>query len=321
MFDEIKPSLADFGVDFDVYFNERDLHETGAVDDAVAAAARRRPCLRRRRRGLAAHHRLRRRQGPGDRQVATATPDLLLLPTSPTTSTSASAASTRSSSCSAPTTTATSPGCKAMVAGLGEDPDADAGDPDRPDGEPVAAARRMSKRAGNVVTLDDLIDGRRRRRGAGTPWCAGRLDSTLDLDLDLWASADQRQPGVLRAVRARPARLAAAQRRRPRHRPRHRLRPGAARPRAGGRPARRARRVPAGRRRRPRSCANRTGSPGTSRSSPARTTASTTPAGCCRGATRWRPPLTVARLWLCEATRTVLANGLGLLGVSAPERM
>jgi arginyl-tRNA synthetase len=31
--------------------------------------------------------------------------------------------------------------------------------------------------------------------------------------------------------------------------------------------------------------------------------------------------LTRARLWLCEATRTVLANGLGLLGVSAPERM
>ncbi len=31
--------------------------------------------------------------------------------------------------------------------------------------------------------------------------------------------------------------------------------------------------------------------------------------------------LTDARLWLCEATRIVLANGLGLLGVSAPERM
>ncbi|MDQ1463681.1 MAG: arginyl-tRNA synthetase, partial [Actinomycetota bacterium] len=28
-----------------------------------------------------------------------------------------------------------------------------------------------------------------------------------------------------------------------------------------------------------------------------------------------------ARLWLCEATRIVLANGLDLLGVSAPERM
>ena len=27
------------------------------------------------------------------------------------------------------------------------------------------------------------------------------------------------------------------------------------------------------------------------------------------------------RLWLAEATRTVLANGLGLLGVGAPERM
>jgi len=31
--------------------------------------------------------------------------------------------------------------------------------------------------------------------------------------------------------------------------------------------------------------------------------------------------LTRARLWLCEATRVVVANGLALLGVSAPERM
>ena len=31
--------------------------------------------------------------------------------------------------------------------------------------------------------------------------------------------------------------------------------------------------------------------------------------------------LTVARLWLCEATRIVLRNGLALLSVSAPERM
>jgi arginyl-tRNA synthetase len=31
--------------------------------------------------------------------------------------------------------------------------------------------------------------------------------------------------------------------------------------------------------------------------------------------------LTDARLWLCEATRVVIANGLGMLGVSAPERM
>ncbi|TFV61269.1 UNVERIFIED_ORG: arginine--tRNA ligase [Bacillus sp. AZ43] len=32
-------------------------------------------------------------------------------------------------------------------------------------------------------------------------------------------------------------------------------------------------------------------------------------------------PLTVARLWLCAATAQVLRNGLGVLGVSAPERM
>jgi arginyl-tRNA synthetase len=30
---------------------------------------------------------------------------------------------------------------------------------------------------------------------------------------------------------------------------------------------------------------------------------------------------TVARLWLSQAARQVLANGLGLLGVLAPERM
>ena len=32
-------------------------------------------------------------------------------------------------------------------------------------------------------------------------------------------------------------------------------------------------------------------------------------------------PLNIARLWLCAATRQVIANGLDLLGVSAPERM
>jgi len=36
MFDEIKASLHEFGVDFDVYFHENDLHESGAVDRAVA---------------------------------------------------------------------------------------------------------------------------------------------------------------------------------------------------------------------------------------------------------------------------------------------
>ena len=36
MFGDIKASLHDFGVDFDVYFHENDLHESGAVDRAVA---------------------------------------------------------------------------------------------------------------------------------------------------------------------------------------------------------------------------------------------------------------------------------------------
>ncbi len=35
MFDEIKQTLHDFGVDFDVYFHENNLHESGAVDRAV----------------------------------------------------------------------------------------------------------------------------------------------------------------------------------------------------------------------------------------------------------------------------------------------
>ena len=32
-------------------------------------------------------------------------------------------------------------------------------------------------------------------------------------------------------------------------------------------------------------------------------------------------PINVARLWLCAAARQTLANGLAMLGVSAPERM
>ncbi len=32
-------------------------------------------------------------------------------------------------------------------------------------------------------------------------------------------------------------------------------------------------------------------------------------------------PIHVARLWLCAASRQTIANGLDLLGVSAPDRM
>jgi arginyl-tRNA synthetase len=36
MFEEIKSDLHDFGVDFDVYFHEKSLHDSGAVDRAIA---------------------------------------------------------------------------------------------------------------------------------------------------------------------------------------------------------------------------------------------------------------------------------------------
>jgi arginyl-tRNA synthetase len=37
MFAEIRQSLADFGVSFDVYFNEKDLHDLGELDSALAS--------------------------------------------------------------------------------------------------------------------------------------------------------------------------------------------------------------------------------------------------------------------------------------------
>ena len=65
MFAEIKRSLAEFGVEFDVYFSEKDLHDERRDRRGGDPAARAGPRVRGRRRGLAAHHRVRRRQGPG----------------------------------------------------------------------------------------------------------------------------------------------------------------------------------------------------------------------------------------------------------------
>ena len=76
----------------------------------------------------------------------------------------------------------------------------------------------MSKRAGTVVNLEDLVEaiGVDAARYA---LARASVDQQIDIDLDLWTPADQRQPGLLRAVRARPHRLGAAQRRRPRPAP------------------------------------------------------------------------------------------------------
>ena len=79
--------------------------------------------------------------------------------------------------------------------------------------------------------------------------------------------------------------------------------------------------VPAGRRARRRAARAAPGRALPRGARPSRSTSSTTRAGCCPRATRRSEPCTAARLMLVAATRTVLANGLGLLGVTAPERM
>ena len=110
---------------------------------------------------------------------------------------------------------------------------------------------------------------RRRRRALRAGPLLRRL-ARIDLDLDLWARASQRQPGLLRPVRPRPdlPRSCATP-------PTSACRgaddfdPRAARPREGGRAAARAGRVPAGGGQPPPSCASRTGSRATSRTPPA----------------------------------------------------
>ena len=59
MFAEIKKSLHDFGVDFDVYFHEDELHKSGAVTRAVERLTDAGQHLRVRRRPLAGHREVR----------------------------------------------------------------------------------------------------------------------------------------------------------------------------------------------------------------------------------------------------------------------
>ena len=182
---------------------------------------------------------------------------------------------------------------------------------------------RLSKRAGTIVTLAgagrDLIGVDALRYSlARYP-----ADSPLTLDVDRDHQAEQRQPGLLRAVRPRPVcrRSCATPPTSGSRRRRRDFDPALLIAREGGRPAARAGRVPAGgRQRRPAARAapgralprgHRRRLPQVLRHLP----------GAAAWATRSRADLHRARLLLVAATRTVLANGLGLLGVSAPERM
>ena len=303
---------------------ERALHETGAVERGDRAAAR--PAASRYEADGALWlriDRLRRRQGPGARPVGRRPTYICrrrrLLPRQ---------ARARVRPCRdharAPTTTATSAGYRALAAAFGDDPDQTLeiliGQMVnlRKDGEPL----RMSKRAGTVLTLDDLVEPIG-VDAAATPWRATRSTPrststsscgprrTSDNPVFYVQYAHARLASILRnaaelGITAEPA---------------HRVRPGPARRTSaratcsarwrgsavvehGRRAARAAPRRPLPRGHAPRP-----------------STSSTTTAACCRAATR--RSTTIHGRGCCWSTRrgVVLANGLRLLGVSAPERM
>ncbi|MGH8868930.1 MAG: arginine--tRNA ligase [Actinomycetes bacterium] len=321
MFDEITQSLHDFGVDFDVFFNEKSLHERGELDDALAR--------------LRAEGHVYEQDGAvflrttdfgddKDRALRKSDGDWTYF--------AADAAYYLDKR---------QRGFDRCVYMLGADHHGYVGrltalsacfgdDPSRhleiligqmvnlvKEGKPV----RMSKRAGTVITLADLVDA----IGVdASRYALGRFstDSTIDLDLDLWArqtndnpvfyvqyvaartasvsrnaaemgvtrgSAGEFQPDLL--DHEKEGALLGALGEFPR------IVAGAAELREPHRVARYLEEVAGAYHRFYDSC----------RILP-------------RGDEQVTD-LTRARLWLNDATRQVIENGLGLLGVSAPERM
>jgi arginyl-tRNA synthetase len=317
MFAEIKRSLAGFGVRFDVYFNERDLHARGKLEHAVERL------------------RAERHVYDADGAVWLRTTDfsddkdrVLIRSDGRPTYFCADAAYYLDKR---------ERGFDKIVILLGADHHGYVGrmraiaacfgdDPDRtleiPIGQMVTlSGGKMSKRAGNLVTLDDLVAaiGVDAARYALVRWS---IDSVIDLDLDLWASRTNDNPVFY--VQYAHARLASLRRNAAElgiplpdpstveysllahERETELLRAlgefprvvsGAAELRAPHRVARYLEELAGIYHRFYDSC----------RVLPLGDEPAT--------------PLTAARLTLCEATRTVLANGLGLLGVAAPERM
>jgi arginyl-tRNA synthetase len=315
MFDRIKQTLHRFGVDFDVYFNERDLHASGAVDRAVerlrAAGhvfeADGAVWLRTTDFGDDKDRVIVRSNGQPtyfcadlayyiDKRNRGADKVIILL---------------------GPDHHGYVGRMRGLVAGLGENPD---------DSLEIIIGQlvslrggRMSKRAGNLLTLDELMDviGVDAGRYALVRWA---LDSPIDLDLDLWASRTQDNPvfyvqyaharlsslarnaadlGIERSAdpdlgllaHPRETALLGALAEFPR------VVAGAAELRAPHRVARYLEELAGLYHRFYDACR-------------------VLPLGDEPGAA-----VTDARLWLCEAVRIVLANGLGMLGVSAPDRM
>ncbi len=317
MFAEIKRSLGDFGVHFDVYFNERDMHARGELEHAVDLL------------------RARGHVYEADGAVWLRTTDygddkdrVFIRGNGRPTYFCADAAyyldkRERGFDKVVILLGADHHGyvgrMRAIVACFGDDPDQTL---EILIGQLVTLhGGKMSKRAGNVVTLDDLVAaiGVDAARYALVRWS---MDSVIDLDLDLWASrtndnpvfyvqyaharlaslrrnaaelgipmpdlstveygllAEERETDLLRAVGEFPRVVASAAELRAPHRVARYLEELAG---TYHRFYDTCRVLPRG------------DEPAT--------------------------PLTAARLTLCEATRTVIENGLGLLGVSAPERM
>jgi arginyl-tRNA synthetase len=321
MFAEIKRTLADFGVVFDTYFSERTLHETGALEKAIA---------RLREQGHVF-------EADGAVWLRTTTfgddkDRVLIKGDGETTYFAADCAYYLDKRERGFDKVVIMLGAdhhgyigryKALVAALGDDPDTNLeiliGQLVNlvRDGEPV----RMSKRAGTVVLLEDLV-GAVGADAARYALARASVDQQIDLDLDLWSRQTNDNPvfyvqyahariaSLLRgaqdlglalgdAADVDPALLAT-------QRESDLLRAiaefpqvvsSAAELRAPHRVARYLEELAGTYHRFYDSCR-------------------VLPRG-----DEEATPLTTARLWLCAATATVLRNGLAVLGVHAPERM
>jgi arginyl-tRNA synthetase len=320
MFDEIKSSLAGFGVHFDVYFNEKDLHDRGELDSALAQ--------------LREQGRVDERDGAVWLRTTDFGDDkdrVLVRGTGAPTYFLADCAyyydkrRVRGFDRAVMMLGADHHGyvgrMRAMAACFGDDPDQTL---EILIGQMVNLVRdgvvvKMSKRHGTVVTLEDVVEaiGVDAARYAMARYS---VDSPIDIDVDLWTRATRDNPvyyvqyahariasllrnaaelGVHRGDEFDPGLLT--------HPKEHELLKALAEfPRvvAAAAELREPHRVA-------RYCEDLAGTYHRFYDT-------------CRVLPQGDDPvtdLTIARLWLVEASRVVLANGLGLLGVTAPDRM
>ncbi len=152
---EIEATLAGFDVALRRLLLRADAARVAGGREGRGPAARAGPRRRHRRRGLAAHDRLRRRQGPGhgpgQRRAHVLRLGRRVLPVQ-----EGPRASRARSTCWARTTTATSKRLQAIAACAGDDP---ATSIEVLIGQLVdIGGARMSKRAGNIVELRDLVE-------------------------------------------------------------------------------------------------------------------------------------------------------------------